>query len=266
MTPLLEVSRLTVCYGSRAALDRVNLRVEPAETVGIVGESGAGKSTLALAILGLLPSSAATSGAILFEGGDLLSAPEAVRDRVRGARIALLWQDPYAALNPVLRIEDQVAEVLRAHSRGTSRAVRTRRSREILEAVGLGDERRRRAFPHELSGGERQRAALAQAMVCRPSLLIADEPTSSLDAIMQAAVLDLLRDLVHLHGSALLFISHDPRVVKRLAQRVLVMERGRVVEQGPADGIFRRPVHTFTRELVRAAAELTAGTPSGDPP
>jgi ABC-type glutathione transport system ATPase component len=156
-----------------------------------------------------------------------------------------------------MRIEQQVAEVLLAHRQGRGgRREWMRRTREILQQAGLGDERRRRAFPHELSGGERQRAALAQALVCRPKLLIADEPTSSLDTITQAAVLALLRDLVHSYASALVLISHDPAVVRFLADRVLVMESGRVVEQGSAEEVFSRPAHPFTRELVLAAPAL----------
>jgi peptide/nickel transport system ATP-binding protein len=275
VTGLLEVADLTVHYDAGAsspavAVRDVSMEVAPGEVVGLLGESGCGKSTLLLAILGLLPPSGrVVRGSVRFRGRELVGLPEAELRRIRGAEIAIVFQDPALALNPVRRVGPQVAEVLAAHG-GTSR----RRCREgalaMLTEVGLPEPARLYdAYPHELSGGQRQRAVIAQALACRPSLLLADEPTASLDSTTQAEVRTLLRSLQGRFDLAVVMASHDLGALAALASRVIVMYAGGLVEGGTPAQVFGGPLHPYTRGLARAyprpATERRSSLPLGGP-
>jgi oligopeptide/dipeptide ABC transporter ATP-binding protein len=253
MDCLLSICDLRVDYvvGDRRvpALREVTFQLSAGEAVGILGESGCGKSTLARAIMGLLPGAAVVSGSIRLRGDELLGLSDHALQPVRGVEISIVDQEPALALNPVLRIGQQVMDVLRAHPariRHTAEAD----ARAILDATGLGGDEFFRAFPHQLSGGQRQRVGIAQAVACRPALLIADEPTSSLDAVTQTEILPLLRRLREQMKLAVLLISHDPSVLGAVCDRVLVMYAGRVVEQGTLSEIYHDPFHPYTRGLV----------------
>jgi ABC-type dipeptide/oligopeptide/nickel transport system ATPase component len=260
--PLLQLEHLTVVFATArervVAVDDVSLSLAPGETLGLVGESGSGKSVTALAVLGLLqPPAQVTSGRVLFQGRDLLTLPEAEMRRVRGAGIALIFQEPATALNPVMRVGDQVAEALVVHGLAEAQAARAK-AIELLDAVRIADpEACARDYPHQLSGGMRQRVMIAIALACRPPLVIADEPTTALDVTIQAQVLDLLRELKARFNLALLLITHDFGVVAEMADRVAVMHRGRVVEEGPVRQILRTPVHDYTRALLEAVPGLS---------
>jgi len=234
-----------------AAVDDVSLRVQPGEKVGIVGESGSGKTTLGRILLGLLPPD---RGSVRFAGKDLYAAAGPERQALR-RRIQMIFQDNAGALDPRLRIGDAVAEPLRAHGLGGDRRGRRAIVREWLEKVGLDDSLMRR-FPHALSGGQRQRVGIARALVVAPELVIADEPVASLDVSIQTQILQLLADLVRETGVALLFITHDLRVVRALTDRLLVMRRGRVVETGPTARVIRQPEHPYTQALTAAIPAL----------
>jgi ABC-type dipeptide/oligopeptide/nickel transport system ATPase component len=253
---LLDVQHLTVTFpGSRTvtAVDDVSFHVAPGETLGVVGESGSGKSVTAFSIMRLLqPPGRITAGRVLFEGRDLLSLTEGQMREVRGARIALIFQEPMTALNPVMRVGDQIAEALIVHGLATPAAARTR-AIELLEAVRISDPARRvRDYPHQLSGGMRQRVMIAIALACQPALVIADEPTTALDVTIQAEVLELLRELKTRLRLALLLITHDFGVIAEMADRVAVMYKGRLVEEGPVRQILRNPAHDYTRALLAA--------------
>ena len=254
---LLEVSELTVQYRAErrppvVALRWVSLAANAGEIIGVLGESGSGKSTLALALCRLLPNSAQIlGGSILFRDLDLLKLSEPKMDAVRGAQISLLGQDPNQALNPVLRVGEQVAQVVRAHNDFTAKKCR-QQAEEMLRRVGLGEARYYDAYPHQLSGGQKQRIVIAQALVCRPTLLIADEPTSALDSITQVEILYLLQRLVDELGTALLLISHDPNIVERIAHRTVVMYGGHIVESGRTAEVFTNPLHPYTVGLLRS--------------
>ncbi len=235
-------------------MDGVSFEVLAGETVGLVGESGCGKSMTALAILRLLPEGVAeiASGRVLFKGRDLLGLSDREMREVRGAGIAIVFQEPLTALNPVLRVGEQVAEGMRAHER-LSRAEATARAVDLLRTVGLpSPELRARNYPHELSGGMRQRVLLAAALACRPSLLILDEPTTALDVTVQAQILELLDRLRADTGIAALLITHDLAVIAETASRALVMYAGRIVEAAPVRDLFRSPKHPYTRALLDA--------------
>jgi ABC-type dipeptide/oligopeptide/nickel transport system ATPase component len=250
---LLQVQNLTVTFGSVTAVDNVSLQLSPGETLGVVGESGSGKSVTAFSILRLVqPPGRITAGSIVFEGRDLLTLSEREMREIRGARISLIFQEPMTALNPVMRVGDQIAEALTVH-RMASRAEARQRAAELLDAVRIPDAARRaRDYPHQLSGGMRQRVMVAIALACRPPLIIADEPTTALDVTIQAQVLDLLRELKARFNLALLLITHDFGVVAEMADRVAVMYRGRIVEEGPVRQILRSPVHEYTQNLLAA--------------
>ncbi len=243
------------------ALDQASLEIRPGELVGVLGESGSGKSTLAAACLRLLPGDARyDSGTIRFLGRDLLALPESALRRIRGAEIALIPQDPALALNPVIRVGDQIAEVVRAHVRMTRQDRRTR-VEELLAEVGFDEPRPiYRAYPHQLSGGQRQRVVIAQAIACRPQLVIADEATSKLDASLQAEIIDLMRAISQRHRMAFLVISHDPTVLVGFVDRIAVMYAGRIVEEGRTEDIFRRPLHPYTQALVGLSARYLPNT------
>jgi len=255
--PLLDVRNLTVTFtGDRSTVTAVNdvsFQIAAGETLGLVGESGSGKSVTAFSVLRLLqPPGRITGGRILFEGRDLLALPEREMRHVRGARISLIFQEPMTALNPVMRVGDQIAEAMTVHgvaSGGEARA----RAVELLEAVKIPDAARRvRDYPHQLSGGMRQRVMIAIALACRPPLIIADEPTTALDVTIQAQVLDLLRELKTRYNLALLLITHDFGVIAEMADRVAVMYKGRIVEQGAVRQVLRAPAHEYTRALLAA--------------
>ena len=260
---LLEVERLSVVFDSArgpvVAVDDVSFTIAPGETLGLAGESGSGKSVTALAVLRLLqPPGRITGGRVLFQGRDLLALSEGEMRAVRGAGISLIFQEPMTALNPVMRVGDQIAEALAAHGKGTGKAARAA-AIELLEAVRIADAARRvRDYPHQLSGGMRQRVMIAIALACRPPLVIADEPTAALDVTIQAQVLDLMRDLKARFNLALLIITHDFGVIAETADRVAVMYKGRLVEEGPVRQILRTPRHEYTRTLLAAVP----GTPS----
>ncbi|HEX6979029.1 MAG TPA: ABC transporter ATP-binding protein [Alphaproteobacteria bacterium] len=221
-------------------------------TLGLVGESGSGKSMTALAIMRLLPKAAAISGAIRLHGEDLLQADEARMCRIRGDRIAMVFQEPMTALNPLHRIGDQIAETLILH-RDMPRRAALDEAAGLLDRVGIREARARlSAYPHQLSGGQRQRVMIAMALACRPDVLIADEPTSALDVTVQAQVIDLLRGLVDEFGMALVLISHDLGVIGRLADRVMVMYGGAIMEQGSTRAVFTTRAHPYTQGLFAA--------------
>jgi oligopeptide/dipeptide ABC transporter ATP-binding protein len=264
--PLLEIRGLSTHYvsarGSRVvrAVDDVSLALEPGETLGIVGESGSGKTTLALSILRLLPPAARiVGGAIRFAGEDLLSKSAAEMRRIRGKRIAMILQDPMASLNPLFTIGDQVAEPMRVHE-GASRRTAWGRARDLLRAVRIAaPEARLGEYPHQLSGGMRQRIVGAIAISCEPQLLIADEPTTSLDVTIQAQYLNLLRDLQRAHRLALIFITHNLGIVAKMCDAVAVMYAGRVVESGGVRQIFNKPAHPYTQALLESIPRLADG-------
>jgi oligopeptide/dipeptide ABC transporter ATP-binding protein len=241
------------------ALVQASLSIGPGESLGILGESGSGKSTLASALMRLLPANARyETGEVFFRGCNLLEASEGELRNIRGARIALIPQDPALALNPVISVGDQIAEVLRAHVLTTRQARRTR-VEELLVEVGFDQPQQiYPAYPHQLSGGQRQRIAIAQAVACHPALIIADEPTSKLDASLQTEILTLMRRIGRQHGSALVLISHDPTVLAGFVDRIAVMYAGRVIEEGSTDDIFRRPLHPYTQALVRLSSRYLA--------
>jgi len=264
MPPLLDVQGLSVTFagdaGTVAAVDNVSFTIEPGETLGLVGESGSGKSVTAFAILRLLqPPGRITSGHVVFEGRDLLSLPEAEMRHVRGRRISLIFQEPMTALNPVMRVGDQIAEALIVHDIA-GRAEARRRAIELLDAVRIADAAQRAGdYPHQLSGGMRQRVMIAIALACHPPLIIADEPTTALDVTVQAQVLDLIRDLKAQHHLSLMLITHDFGVIAEMADRVAVMHRGRLVEQGPVRQILRSPAHEYTKGLLAAVPGMRRG-------
>ena len=262
--PLLEVERLRTAFrtpqGVARAVDDVSFAVRAGETVGLVGESGCGKSVTALSILRLVraPGVIDPGSRVAFESRELLTLAEADMRRVRGARIAMVFQEPMTSLNPVLRVGDQVAEVARIHDGASAREAWTR-AVAMLEQVGLPDPpASARRYPHELSGGMRQRVMLAAALLMRPALLIADEATTALDVTVQAQILELIARLQREMGMAVLLITHDLGVIAQHAQRVLVMYAGRIVEEAPVRAIFSAPRHPYTQGLLAAAPRLGA--------
>jgi peptide/nickel transport system ATP-binding protein len=272
MEPLLAVRDLSVQYTARgqpplAALCDVSFEIAPGEAVGILGESGCGKSTLALALMGLLPQTARISrGEILFKGKSLLGLRESAMEKIRGAEMSLIFQDPSAALHPLLRVERQVADVIAAHH-NWPRARCTEAASLILSEVGLSDHGRvSSSYPHQLSGGQRQRVVIAQALACRPALLIADEPTSSLDTTVQAEILALLKRMRAEHGLALLLVSHDPAVLADMVDRILVFYAGELVEEGRALEVLHAPLHPYTQALLNCRRREAIHPIPGQPP
>jgi oligopeptide/dipeptide ABC transporter ATP-binding protein len=258
---LLAVEGLTLEFphdGTAArAVDDVSFTVERKEVLGLVGESGCGKSMTALSIMRLAPAPGRiTAGRILFDGTDLLTLPEYEMRRLRGARLAMIFQEPMTALNPVLTAGYQIAEALRIHRPVSARAAWSR-AVELLAEVGIPEPAARaRDYPHQLSGGMRQRVMIAMAIACEPVLLVADEPTTALDVTIQAEILELLRGLRERHGMGLLLITHDLGVVAEQADRVAIMYAGRIVEQAPTRELFASPMHPYTRALLRAMPML----------
>jgi oligopeptide/dipeptide ABC transporter ATP-binding protein len=265
LTALLSVRGLTTAFdlGGRtvAAVNDISFDVRGGETLCLVGESGSGKSVTALSIMRLVqPPGRIAGGSILFRDRDLLTLSEAEMRRVRGAEIALIFQEPMTALNPVLTIGSQIAEALLVHGRA-NRAEAHRRAIELLDAVKLPDPSRRvRDYPHQLSGGMRQRVLIAIALACRPALLIADEPTTALDVTIQAEILDLLREMKSQFRLSLLLITHDLGVVAETADRVTVMYAGRLVEESPVRELFHAAKHPYTQGLLASMPGATPGT------
>lgn len=256
-TPLLEVESLRIAFGPKTVVDGISFSIAQGETLGLVGESGSGKSATSLALLRLLPATAQVTGGIRLEGRDLLALPEEQMRRLRGSGVAMIFQEPMTALNPSLRIEQQIAEALLAHSPSLPRAEVRSRVLAAMHEVGLpAPETRLRDYPHQFSGGQRQRILIAMALINRPRLLIADEPTTALDVTVQAQILDLLRTLRRSHNLSMLFISHDLAVVAQVADHVAVMQHGRLVEQGPAATLFSDPQHPYTCKLLSSAPTM----------
>jgi microcin C transport system ATP-binding protein len=271
-TPLLSVNDLSVAFGrgegQLPAVDRVSFDIRKGETMALVGESGSGKSVTALSIMRLLPYPPAwhPSGSVLFKGRDLMRLREDDMRRVRGDDITIVFQEPMTSLNPLHTIEKQIGEILLLHS-GIVGAKARSRTIELLTQVGIPDpEGRLQSFPHQLSGGQRQRVMIAMALANEPDLLIADEPTTALDVTVQAQILKLLKDLQSRLGMAILFITHDLGVVRKVADRVCVMKQGKIVEQGAVEAVFSSPQHPYTRELIAAEPKGKPAplNPSGD--
>jgi len=258
MTALLEVENLSVAFGATRAVDGVSFTLAEGETLGLVGESGCGKSTTALALMRLLHN-ARLGGTALFGGRDLLAADEPAMRRIRGAEIGMIFQDPGTALHPLIRVGDQVAEVVRTHL-GLGAAAARARALDLFQKVGIAaPEQRLRAYPHELSGGMCQRVMIAAAIACSPRLLLADEPTTALDVTVQAQILDLIRAVSRDAGSAVILITHDLGVVAGMTDRVAVMYAGRIVESAATDTLFARPSHPYTRGLLGSVPALDSG-------
>jgi oligopeptide transport system ATP-binding protein len=253
---MLEVRDLSVRFntpdGTVSAVNGVSLALEKGETLGIVGESGSGKSQFAFALMGLLAKNGRASGSVMFEGKDILNAPREVLNSIRAQKIAMVFQDPMTSLNPYMRVSDQMTEVL-THHKGMPHREAVAESVRMLDAVKIPDARARaRLYPHEFSGGMRQRVMIAMSLLCRPSLLIADEPTTALDVTVQAQIMNLLADLQRDFGMATILITHDLGVVAGFCREVLVLYGGTVMEKSPTDPLFAAPSHPYTRGLLSA--------------
>jgi oligopeptide/dipeptide ABC transporter ATP-binding protein len=282
MTPLFEVKNLHVSYSARTgevcpALAGVNFDLAAGEILGVLGESGSGKSTLASALLRLLPSNGKIQkGSVIFEGKNLLEArPQELR-KIRGGRIGLIFQEPSSSLHPTLQVGQQVRDVLAAHESFDRHALNERVSQLLASVFPADAERISRSYPHELSGGQRQRVLIAQAIACGPSLVVADEPTASLDPTTQGEILQLFRTLRQKLSLAMIFITHNPALLVGLADRILVLYAGRVAEIGPAADVLSSPQHPYTAALLRCLPSQFAEGPTarkarlhsipGDPP
>ena len=257
---VLQIRGLNVRYhtpaGSVTAVDGVDLDVHAGECLGIVGESGSGKTQLLLSILGLLPPQARIGGSVRYRGTELLALPADQLNRVRGARIAMIFQDPMTALNPYMRVLDQLREVACLHD-GLTRKAAEERALAMIEGVHIGEPARRaRQYPHELSGGMRQRIMVAMALMAEPEIILADEPTTALDVTVQAQVLALLQEVRERTGAALVLVTHDLGVVAQLADRIGVMRAGKLVELAGCEELFAAPRHPYTQSLLRALPSL----------
>ena len=265
-SPLLRVEDLSIGFGGREAVEDISFEIAAGETLGLVGESGSGKSATSLALMRLLPPEAQITGRVLFAPPDghgavaevdLLQLREVEMQRRRGSDLAMIFQEPMTALNPVMRVGAQIAEAVQAHHPQLTRSEVAQRVLDAMREVALPEpERRARDYPHQFSGGQRQRILIAIAIVNRPRLLIADEPTTALDVTVQAQILALLRELRRAHGLSMLFISHDLAVVAQIADRVAVMQHGRIVEQAATGELFRNPRHPYTRRLLASAPSM----------
>ena len=277
-SPILDVRDLRTVFRTRGgdihAVNSVSFDLYPGELLGVVGESGSGKSVTMMSLIRLLPIPPAEigGGSAMFEGRDLLRAPEAELRRLRGRDIGFVFQDPMTSLNPVFTVGFQIMEPLRKHMKMDKSAAR-KRAQELLELVGIPDAQRRlKDFPHQFSGGMRQRVMIAIALACDPKVLIADEPTTALDVTIQAQILELVKDLRQKLGMAIIWITHDLGVIAGIADRVMVMYGGQIVEHGPVREVFARPAHPYTRALLRTVPSVRgARTPKlevieGQPP
>jgi peptide/nickel transport system ATP-binding protein len=258
--PVLEVAGLEVSFPSESgrvhAVRGLDYAVGPGEVLGIVGESGSGKSVSSLAVMGLLPEQARVSGSIRFRGRELIGLSDPELAKIRGRRVAMIFQDPLSALTPVYSVGDQIAEVVRRHE-GVGRRAARDRAVEMLRLVHIPNaERRMRDYPHQFSGGMRQRVMIAMALACNPALLIADEPTTALDVTIQAQILDLLAEMKSRLGMSIMLITHAMGLVAETAQRVVVMYAGRVVEEAPVRELFAHPRHPYTQGLIRSIPRI----------
>ena len=264
--PLLEVRDLRVSFftpaGQVRAVNGISYTVERGGVMGIVGESGSGKSVEAYSVLGLLPPTGrVVGGSITFEGRDVLAMSEGERTGFRGNDVAMIFQNPMTSLNPVYTVGYQLTEALRAHDRSVKREEANARAVEMLELVGINHpQKRMKQYPHQLSGGQRQRVMIAMALICRPKLLIADEPTTALDVTIQAQILDLMKEIQQKTGMGILFITHNLGVVAEICDNVSVMYAGRIVEQGGVEDIFYRPGHPYTLGLLRSMPRVDVGS------
>ncbi len=249
---MLEAQELSVSFGDFQALEGLSFRLRRGESLGVVGESGSGKTLTALALIGLAPRAARVAGRVALEGRDLLTLPEREMRRIRGARIGMIFQEPMTALNPSMRVGEQIAEGLRIHRDASASAARAEALR-LMDLTRIPESARRiESYPHELSGGQRQRIGLAIALAPKPDYLLADEPTTALDAAVQREILDVLDDLVTDLNLGLLFISHDLGVIARISDRVLVLRGGRLMEEGPTERVLSRPATSYARSLLEA--------------
>ncbi len=256
MAALLEIRDLRVRFGEAEVVRGVSLTLEPGEALGLVGESGSGKSVTSLAILGLLSRAARIQGSIRWQGRELVGLANRELRLLRGREIAMIFQEPMTALNPVMTVGRQITEAIQAHARVTGREAK-RRAIAALESVAILEAARRFGdYPHQFSGGQRQRILIAMALVHQPRLLLADEPTTALDVTVQAQVLELMKTLQRERGLAMLFTSHDLAVVGQVADRVAVMRQGQMVETGPVREVLTRPRHEYTRSLLAAVPTL----------
>ncbi len=260
--PALIVEDLTVRVGRIAAIHGIGFELQAGRRTGLIGESGSGKTLTALALMGLLPEGITATGRVLYAGRDLLALSERDLCRVRGDRLAMVFQEPMTALNPVMRIGDQVAEPLELH-RGMDRREAHAAARGLLERVHIPrPDQTMRAYPHQISGGQRQRAMIAMAIACGPDILFADEPTTALDVTVQAQILDLLAEVVQERRSTLLLITHDLPVVSNVCDRVIVLYGGHIVEEGTVEEVFGRPRHPYTQALMEAIPPLEQELPT----
>ncbi|MCC1494037.1 ABC transporter ATP-binding protein [Cognatishimia sp. F0-27] len=273
--PILSVKNLSIRFrtgdGMVYAVNDVSFDMHAGQRLAIVGESGSGKSQIALSILGLLARNAEVEGAALWKGRDLLAMPAAEINKIRAREIAMIFQDPMSALNPYMTIERQLSEVVELHE-GMSRSQGRARALEVMDAVKIPDARARlRAYPHEFSGGMRQRIVIAMALMCRPALILADEPTTALDVTVQAQIMELLAEVQQAMGTAIVLITHDLGVVAGFCEDTLVLYGGRVMETAPTRALFRAPGHPYTRGLLRAVPNIndpsaTLAAIPGSPP
>lgn len=258
--PVISARDVRVWYGTGAgpvrAVDGVSFDVQPGETLGLVGESGCGKSTLGRGLLGLLPRGAKVDGEVLFQGRNLVTATPRELQSLRGPDLGLIFQEPLTRLNPLLRISEHFEETLRTHESDLSQEDAKHRAIEALRGMGIPPTRYR-AYPHEFSGGMRQRIMIALALVLRPSFVVADEPTTALDVLVEAQIISILADLRASFDTSLVFITHNLGIVAEACDKVAVMYAGRIVEQGLVDEIFSRPQHPYTRELLRSTISLS---------
>ena len=262
---IVEVDRLSVNLAERPLVREVSFALDASDRVGLIGESGSGKSLTALALLGLLPEGMHATGRISIDGRDYLGAPDRQWRRVRGRSVAMVFQEPLTALDPLMPVGRQIAGPLRLHQ-GLNRADAEAEAVRWCHRVHLPDPSRLvRSLPHQISGGQRQRVALAMALACRPRVLVADEPTTALDVTVQAQILTLLDELIEQTGVGLLFISHDLPVVANLARRLLVLRDGRLVESGAVGDVLHRPRSAYARELVSSAVRVTRLVTAPDP-